>query len=96
MGHEHFYLLPGQRFEDRVKIDWPSPFQENDSCGIYVLGAASINGILCLSRKHKRRLVLWNPTTGEFNVIPYGICEYLPPDRQPAYDLHGFGYDHVK
>ncbi|CAJ2633562.1 unnamed protein product [Trifolium pratense] len=94
MGRAHFYMLPGQRFEDRVKIDWPSPFQE-DSAGIYILGAASINGILCLNQKYTRRLVLWNPTTGEFKVIPYGICEDLPPNRQPHYNLHGFGYDHV-
>ncbi|GAU17630.1 hypothetical protein TSUD_255050 [Trifolium subterraneum] len=97
LGHAHFYLLPGQRFEDRVKIDWPSPFQEDSSSGcICILGSASINGILCLGQKHKRQLVLWNPSTGEFNVIPFSPChEYTPTDCEALYGLHGFGYDHV-
>jgi F-box interacting protein len=59
------------------------------------LGAASINGILCLNQRCARRLVLWNPTNGEFKVIPYDHSEYLPSNRQPLCDLNGFGYDHV-
>jgi F-box interacting protein len=59
------------------------------------LGAASINGILCLNQRCARRLVLWNPTNGEFKIIPYDHSEYLPPNRQPLCDLNGFGYDHV-
>jgi molecular chaperone HtpG len=89
-----FYLLPGQKFEDRIKIDWPPPFQEDDS-GIYVLGTVSINGILCLHQRHKGRLVLWNPIARESKIIPQSPFEYVPPHRHPCYELHGFGYDHV-
>ncbi|CAJ2634235.1 unnamed protein product [Trifolium pratense] len=89
-----FYLLPGQRFEDRIKIDWPTPFQVDD-CGIYIMGMVSINGILCLNQGYGRRLVLWNPTTREFKVIPRSPLVYVPPHRHPRHTLHGFGYDHV-
>ncbi|MCI04059.1 F-box protein, partial [Trifolium medium] len=89
-----FYLLPGQRFEDRIKIDWPTPFQE-DGCGIYIMGTVSINGILCLNQGYGRRLVLWNPTTRDFKVIPSSPLVYVPPHRHPRHVLHGFGYDHV-
>jgi molecular chaperone HtpG len=89
-----FYLLPGQRFENRIKIDWPPPFQE-DGCGIYIMGTVSINGILCLNQKCGRRLVLWNPIAREFKVIPRSPLVYVPPNRRPRHILHGFGYDHV-
>jgi molecular chaperone HtpG len=45
-----FYLLSGERFKNRVKIDWPPPFQQNDN-RIFILGYVSINDILCLKKK---------------------------------------------
>jgi molecular chaperone HtpG len=92
--HYEFYLLSGKRFEDRIKIDWPPPFQEDDR-GIYIMGSVSINGILCLNQGFGRRLVLWNPTTREFKVIPRSPLVHVPPHRRPFHVLHGFGYDHV-
>ncbi|XP_045797792.1 putative F-box protein At3g16210 [Trifolium pratense] len=89
-----FYLVPGQRFEDRIKVDWPPPFQKDD-CDIYIMGIVSINGILCLNQGFGRRLVLWNPTTLEFSVIPRSPFVYVPPHGHPYYELHGFGYDHI-
>jgi molecular chaperone HtpG len=89
-----FYLLSGERFKNRVKIDWPPPFQQNDS-RIFILGSVSINGILCLKQKYDPQLVLWNPTTREFKVVPLSPFESAPPLRTPFYGLHGFGYDRV-
>jgi F-box interacting protein len=88
-----FYLLPGQRFEDRIKIDWPPPYKDNDS-GIYVLGTVSVDGMLCLQQK-LQNIVLWNPIAREFKIIPDSPFECVPPHRHPCRDLHGFGYDHV-
>ncbi|GAU18162.1 hypothetical protein TSUD_248620 [Trifolium subterraneum] len=93
-GGVQFYLLPGHRFENRIKIDLPPPLQGNDSW-FYILGGVSINGILCFNQRCARRLVLWNPTTAEFKIIPHTPCHWLPPNRQPLYDLNGFGYDHA-
>jgi len=44
--HCEFYWLSGDKFENRVKLDWPPPFQEDDT-NIYIVGS-SIDGILCL------------------------------------------------
>ncbi|KAK2431548.1 hypothetical protein QL285_029763 [Trifolium repens] len=92
--HCEFYMLCGERFENKIKIDWPPPFQE-DIVGIYICGTVSINGIFCLNQRYGRRLVLWNPATREYKVIPKSSFNYLPPQRHPCRVLHGFGYDHV-
>jgi molecular chaperone HtpG len=94
--HCEFYWLSGEKFENRVKLDWPPPFQ-NDDTNIYIVGSISINGILCLKQGFKctRQLVLWNPTTRESKVIPPSPLENVPPDRNAWFVLHGFSYDHV-
>lgn len=109
------YYLSGERFENRVKLDWPKaltedvyrlqkeqcvrpvvvlkrsavpgwgvphvqpdveddddgPFQEED-LGFEISRSISFNGILCLESEFygKRRVVLWNPTTNEFRLLP--------------------------
>ncbi|XP_058734101.1 F-box protein CPR1-like [Vicia villosa] len=90
-----FYWFSSDKFENWVKLDWPSQFQ-NDDCNIYIVGSVSINGILCLKQRLKtRQLVLWNPTTTESKVIPPSPLENRPSNRSPWVFLHGFGYDHV-
>ncbi|CAJ2634140.1 unnamed protein product [Trifolium pratense] len=89
-----FYFLSGEKFKNRVKIDWPPPFQEYDR-EIFILGSVSINGILCLKQSYNPRLVLWNPTTSEFKLVPLSPFKSAPPLRDPFYVLHGFGYDPV-
>jgi hypothetical protein len=42
--HGAFYLLPNERFEDRIKFDLPPPFQNDDS-NAYVLSSVSVNGV---------------------------------------------------
>ncbi|XP_045802437.1 F-box/kelch-repeat protein At3g06240-like [Trifolium pratense] len=92
--HDALYILSTDRFEDRVKLDWP-PFLENDSY-IDILGSSSVNGIICIYQDlaYGFKTVLWNPATGEFKIVPpsiqpYGDIEFnLRPDA--------FGYDNVR
>ncbi|XP_045828787.1 F-box protein CPR1-like [Trifolium pratense] len=82
------YSLSGDRFENKVKLNWPNPFSEGNSrFNICCFGSA--NGILCLSYNNYggRRIVLWNPTTEKFKVIP--------PKFGVSVTLYGFGYDNV-
>jgi molecular chaperone HtpG len=134
----YLYSLSGERFENRVKLDWPKaltedvyrlqkeqcvrpivlrrplvpgwfvphvhpdeedddddgPFQEDDN-GFEILHPLSFNGILCLKAEFygETRVVLWNPTTNEFKLIPL-------PENNPSWyvstDHYQIGYDHVK
>jgi len=89
--HENVFLLYGETFENNVKLDWPPPF-EVDPEGIFIVGSI-VNGILCLCQGNGRgntawlahKVVLWNPSTEEFKVIPRGSFEHtilkaFPPD----------------
>lgn len=91
-NHCSLYLLSGERFENKVKLDWPSPFQEDDT-SIGILGSG-INGTLCLYQDDTT-VVLWNPTTEEFKVIPPSPIDSLPYFTTLV-TLHGFGYDFVR
>ncbi|CAI8616368.1 unnamed protein product [Vicia faba] len=87
------YLLSGERFENKVKLDFPNPFQ-HDNPGYYILVSGSINGILCLYDEDT--IILWNPTIKEFKVIPPSPVDSLPPYRAIMKEIHGFGYDPVR
>jgi len=62
------YSLSGERFDNKVKLDWPNPIKEEFEVGIH--GSVSVNGILCFAawrvEEEFQRVVLWNPATGEF------------------------------
>ncbi|XP_058759785.1 F-box/kelch-repeat protein At3g06240-like [Vicia villosa] len=89
------YSLSSDNFEDRVRIDWPPPFQGNDYRCIEPLGSCSVNGIICIyegdENDNNTTTVLWNPATGEFKIIPpsihYNIEFNFCPDA--------FGYDSI-
>lgn len=74
--HSYLYLLSGERFENRVKLDWPPPFQDDDE--VIHISDHVVNGTLCLFQFW--RVVLWNPATEEFKVIPPSPAESLPPE----------------
>ncbi|XP_004514373.2 F-box protein CPR1-like [Cicer arietinum] len=82
-------------FENRVKLDWPPPFHEDNSC-IHILSSVCVNGTLCLTQgRVHAKCVFWNPATDEFKVIPPSLFDYVPyHDTMVTY--HGFGYDHVR
>jgi molecular chaperone HtpG len=89
------YSLSGEKFENKTKLDWPNPFQEDDP-QFYVVGHGSIHGILfliCYSQPDNR-VVLWNPTTMEFKVIPTSLRESV---RYMDVEItrHGLAYDSI-
>jgi molecular chaperone HtpG len=89
------YSLSGERYENKTQLDFPNSFEEDDP-SFYISGSDSINGILCLisNSEPKNRVVLWNPTTKEFKVIPISLSE-LVPYMNVKIDQYGFGYDSV-
>jgi len=93
--HDTLCMLSGERYGNKVRLDWPPPFQENDSF-ISIVGSASVNGILCLSQecfRDKATIVLWNPATTEIKVVPHSHLPYesIEFNASPL----GFGYDHI-
>ncbi|TKY49736.1 F-box/kelch-repeat protein [Spatholobus suberectus] len=95
-GIPNLFLVSGERFEKKVKLDWPSPCLEEDVINIKILDYC-VNGTIGLIR-YKRRygdenVMLWNPATKEFRVIP----SVLPQMQGAGFsvNIHGFGYDHV-
>ena len=86
------YSLSGERCQNKTKLDWPNLFEEADP-EFDVVGSGSINGILCLVSKSQpnNRVVLWNPTTDEFKVVPISLRESI---RYVDVEItrHGFGY----
>ncbi|XP_004499817.1 F-box/kelch-repeat protein At3g06240-like [Cicer arietinum] len=63
-----------------------------------VKGFNSVNGIICLCRQNSLNLqiVLWNPTTAEFFVIPPSLEKCVPCYQCPYLDFLGFGYDYIR
>ncbi|RDX68043.1 Heat shock protein 83, partial [Mucuna pruriens] len=70
-----------------------NPFHMSST--LFSLSSDSINGILCFYNS-KENATLWNPTTGEFKVIPPSPSESIPFNVDPCITLHGFGYDRVR
>ncbi|RHN41060.1 putative F-box domain-containing protein [Medicago truncatula] len=95
--HCTFYLLSGDKFENKVKLDLPPPFhiQHNRVSVIRILGSAT-NGIICIYNCDNHTIaVLWNPATQEVMVIPPSLAEFKR-EFITKITLHGFGYDHVR
>ncbi|AES66346.1 F-box protein interaction domain protein [Medicago truncatula] len=87
------YLLSGERFENKVQLNWPDPFNRSYSY-TYIFGSA-INGTLCINNENHSRIVLWNPATDESNIVPANKVRWYY-GFVPNYTIHGFGYDHVR
>ncbi|KAK2384698.1 F-box/kelch-repeat protein [Trifolium repens] len=86
-----FYLLYGEMFENKHKLDLPSSFHIQV---IRILGSA-MNGVFCIYDCDRHtKAALWNPATSDVNVIPPGSAEYRG-DFTTEIVLHGFGYDYV-
>ncbi|CAJ2656841.1 F-box protein [Trifolium pratense] len=95
----NIYLISGDKFENKVKLDLPPIFQIPNIgvTPIRVLGSA-INGILCIYGRcqgaHATTFLLWNPFTEEKIVIPPSHAEFKPEFTTYIFP-HGFGYDDV-
>lgn len=91
---ESLCILYEDSFDDSLRLDWPPPFPKGDP-QIEILGSASVNGTLCLYKGIGMciTIVLWNPSTGDFNIIPPSLQAY--ENIEINLRLQGFGYDHV-
>jgi len=87
------YSISGERFENRVKLDWPrvnlDPIYRYN-----ILGSGSVHGILCLFCASRRSILLWNPSTKEVKLIPPSPFD-SKPNCYIYVDHHAFGYDFV-
>jgi hypothetical protein len=94
--HDALFSHSGERFENKVKLDWPPPFDEDDQ-GIRMLGYTAPDDTLCLYQGFKiPKVVFWNLTTKEFKVLPSSPLEFTPPSYETVFiSLHGFGYDPI-
>ncbi|XP_058775574.1 F-box protein At1g52495-like [Vicia villosa] len=101
LSENELYYFRGERFEKKTKLDFPTSFniQEFD-----IFGFSSVKGIFCLIESlytQPQRVVLWNPTTEEFKIIPPSLrvsrlIESSPHDDEwPEFYVHGFGYDQL-
>ncbi|XP_058723084.1 F-box/kelch-repeat protein At3g06240-like [Vicia villosa] len=88
------YMLSGKSFENKVKLDWPSPFHENDQ-SVFILGPI-VNGIVCLCKGRLSVAVLWNPATDEFKVLPPSPNECTILYEFESFNFIGFGYDNIR
>ncbi|XP_058733440.1 F-box/kelch-repeat protein At3g06240-like [Vicia villosa] len=87
-------LLSGERYQNRVKLDFPNPFKEEEP-QFQILYSGSITGIFCLqSINSSEDIVLWNPTTNEFKVLPHSYIYSVRP-YGTFMPIFGFGYDPV-
>jgi len=94
-NHSLMYLFSSERFDNKVKLDWPPSFQE-DGRDINILGSG-INGILCLYVEgFNSKVVLWNPAIEEYKVIPFSPAFFVPPYVRVMNQIHGFGYDYIR
>ena len=95
-GHWALFLLSGERFENKIKLDWPPPIQEDDT--EFSILMSIIDGTICFVKDTGGpTTVLWNINTQSFKVLPPSPLESPPPSYHSAWvTSHGFGYDHIR
>ncbi|CAK8534232.1 unnamed protein product [Lathyrus sativus] len=93
--HGALFLYHGKQFENKVKLDWPPPIQE-DARDFKFMGSV-VDDTLCFSTWWKiPKIVFWNINTKEFKTLPPSFLESLQPSYQKVVcTIHGFGYDRV-
>ncbi|XP_050901021.1 putative F-box protein At3g16210 isoform X2 [Lathyrus oleraceus] len=112
--NDNIFLFSGETFDNKVKLNWPRPFEVYREC-IFIIGSI-VNGILCLCQGNglgdpssfNTKVVLWNPSTEEFKLIPCGsfkstFLKAFPTntvfedlrDITICVNIHGFGYDPI-
>ncbi|GAU35490.1 hypothetical protein TSUD_384450 [Trifolium subterraneum] len=95
----NLYLISGNRFEKRVELNLSLPLEVLGT-DIFISGSISINGILCLTNiiGPCKKVVLCNPITHEFHVIPPSPIEeeLVFPRTMVLPRIHGIGYDRLR
>jgi hypothetical protein len=67
---ECLYSLSGERFDNKIKLDFSNPFEVNNY--FVICGFGSINGTLYLYENQYgdyEKIVLWNPVTLKINMV---------------------------
>jgi F-box interacting protein len=99
-----FYYFSGEKFENKVKLNWSNSFKQNGIRNTRVSGFDSVNGMLCLYNGRTGFVVLWNPTTRTIKHLPPSDAQLIEwamsmpleiAGHHVDYCVHGFGYDHV-
>ncbi|GAU43998.1 hypothetical protein TSUD_91770 [Trifolium subterraneum] len=88
------FSLSGEKFENKVRLDWPPPIQEN-GLGLNILGSV-VDGTLCFYQGcwKNPKIIFWNIVTKEFKVIPDNLLQFPPTSYEGiVFSLHGFGVD---
>nr|KYP34435.1 F-box/kelch-repeat protein At3g06240 family [Cajanus cajan] len=97
-GLPNLLLISGERFEKKVKFDWPPPCLEEDVEFITILDYCD-NGTIGLIRSKgsygDENVVLWNPITKEFRVIPSRLSQVQGTSFSFMVHTPGFWYDNV-
>ena len=94
-GEWKLYSLSGERFENKVSLNWPSILNQNDHHFYWlrdILGYA-IDGTFCID--HHSTIVLWNPATEDLNIVPKNKARFND-EFKTDFIIHGFGYDQIK
>ncbi|KAH9619774.1 hypothetical protein KSS87_016759 [Heliosperma pusillum] len=84
------HLTDFDTFENILELDYP--FKHPEHGGVDVVGTC--NGLLCLLESEYFQLIIYNPTTQTYRLLPW-----LPIEEQLAYPHgrfnYGFGFDTV-
>ncbi|KAK7308787.1 hypothetical protein RJT34_05018 [Clitoria ternatea] len=96
---DKLFLLSGNAFENKRKLDWPTPFQEEKF--VFILSSTVVHGMICVHQGDFRasgleiphKIMLWNLTTQQFQLLPSLHIEDCPLGWQISAKVHGFGYD---
>ncbi|XP_058746684.1 F-box/kelch-repeat protein At3g06240-like [Vicia villosa] len=86
------YSLSGERYENMIQLDLPDLLRGEWS--FQILGSTSINGFLFIDCKQSGKVVLWNPNTNEYKVIP--PSPFSIKFTTVYHGIYGFGYDSVR
>ncbi|KAK7300165.1 hypothetical protein RJT34_11002 [Clitoria ternatea] len=96
---DKLFLLSGEGFENKRKLDWPILFPKEDP--IFILSSTIVHGMLCVHQGYFKarvpeiphKIMLWNLTTQQFRLLPSLHIEDCPLGWEIVSEVHGFGYD---
>lgn len=90
------YPLYGKKFENKTKLYWSNPYQDDDP-KFDVVGSESINGITWLISysQQNNRVALCNTAIEEFKSIPTSVPEIVC-SIDVEITRHGFDYDYIR
>ncbi|AES87525.1 putative F-box domain-containing protein [Medicago truncatula] len=103
LGKDVFYSISGERFENKVQLDFSNAYADRFKFRIF--GFGSINGTFCLYQDYYYgKTLLWNPSAHAIKLVPSqdelvessieDVVDFV--SIHDTYYLHGFGYDNLR